>query len=93
MGKVKKELAKGLVSVATGFGIMVMTKTGVKILTPANAGRITKFCTKLAGVGIALKVSNDVDQCTDKVIDDIMAIERINVIEKPDDNNESVEEA
>lgn len=48
-----KEILKGALGLVAGFGIGAMMKTGVNILTPENAGKITKWGCKLGGFLIA----------------------------------------
>ena len=52
MGAFKEVLKCGL-GLMSGFGIGMMMKTGVKVLTPEDANKITKTCCQLGGLVIA----------------------------------------
>ena len=66
-----KEVLKCGLGLMSGFGIGVMMKTGVKVLTPEDANKITKACCKLGGLVIASaigRVANNEINKTDEEI-------------------------
>ena len=61
-----KEIIKVAICFLSGIGLGAMAKHGVQILTPENAGKITKASTKIAGFFLASYagrvVAKEIDQ-------------------------------
>ena len=69
---------KGGLSLIGGFGIGVMAKTAGGILTPENAGRLTKFTCKIGTTMVAVAVSElaskEVNKSIDSIADSIRSV-------------------
>lgn len=76
-----KEVMKCAIGFMSGIGIGIMMKTGVKILTPEDANKITKACCQLGGLVVARalgRVANNEINKTDEEIQ--TAIKNVKVI-------------
>ena len=94
-----KEILKGALGLVAGFGIGAMMKTGVNILTPENAGKITKWGCKLGGFLLASYAGRIACKELDKIDEDFtktkemitnMAAGAVTTVEdaKEDEDNE-----
>ena len=66
-GGVIKEITKCGLSLVSGVGIYLMMKTGVNILTPETAGKLTKACCKVAGMVLTCAIGRAASDELDKI--------------------------
>lgn len=71
MNNKAKEFFKGALSVFAGFGITVMAKTGINMLTPETAGKITQMACKVGGYLVAGAVARVATNEIDKIDKDM----------------------
>ncbi len=64
-------IVKGGLGLIGGFGIGVMAKTAGSMLTPENAGRLTKFACKVGTAMVAMAVSEFASNEFNKTVDSI----------------------
>ena len=79
---VGKNILKGAIGFMAGIGIGAMCKTGIKMLTPEDATKFTKWCCKIGGFVIASAIGraaaneidaidNDIRDCKEAIVDTI----------------------
>ena len=66
-----KEIFKSGLSLVAGIGIGIMVKTGVGMLTPETAGKLTKLCCKAGGVVLASALGRVADNEITKIDEDV----------------------
>lgn len=64
-------IVKGGLGLIGGFGIGVMAKTAGNMLTPENAGRLTKFACKIGTAMVVMAVSEFASNEFNKTVDSI----------------------
>lgn len=89
-------IIKGGLSLIGGFGIGVMAKTAGGMLTPENAGRLTKFACKVGTTMIAVAVSelatNEVNKSIDAIHESMQSMTAaMNGMIEDEDDVEEVE--
>ena len=68
---VAKEIIKNGLSIMAGIGIGVMVKTGVGMLTPETATKLTKLCCKAGGIVLANALARAAENEIGKIDQDI----------------------
>ena len=71
---VGKTIIKGVLSLMSGIGIGVMMRTGVNVLTPETAGKLTKLCCNVGGAVLAGAVSRAACREIDALDNDLSEI-------------------
>lgn len=66
-----KEIFKSGLSLVAGIGIGIMVKTGVGMLTPETAGKLTKLCCKAGGLVLASALGRVADNEISKIDEDV----------------------
>lgn len=66
-----KEIFKSGLSLVAGIGIGIMVKTGVGMLTPETAGKLTKLCCKAGGIVLASALGRVADNEINKIDEDV----------------------
>lgn len=71
-----KEIFKSGLSLVAGIGIGIMVKTGVGMLTPETAGKLTKLCCKAGGLVLASALGRVADNEINKIDEDVQNVKK-----------------